>query len=44
MALAYKLPSFIVGFHLGNESMASLMLAVIAITGIPCGIAFWVLY
>lgn len=44
MALAYKLPSFIVDFHLGNESMASLMLAVIAITGIPCGIAFNWLY
>lgn len=40
MALAYKLPRFIVGFYLGTESMASVMLAVIAITGIPCGIAF----
>ena len=44
MALAYKLPRFIVGFYLGTESMASVMLAVIAITGIPCGIAFNLFY
>ena len=44
MALAYKLPAFIIKFHLGNESTASFMLAVIAIMGIPCGMSFNWLY
>src|SRR5699024_5699625 len=44
MALAYNLHRFIVCFYLDNESMASVMLAVIVITGIPCGIAFNLFY
>lgn len=44
MALAYKLPSLIVDFNLGSESTASLMMAIIAITGIPCGMLFNYLY
>lgn len=44
MALAYKLPSFIVDFHLGSESTSSLMMALIGFMGIPCGLIFNWLY
>lgn len=44
MALAYKLPNFIIKFHLGNESTASFMMALIATMGIPCGMSFNWLY
>lgn len=44
MALAYKLPSFIVDFHLGSESTSSLMMALIGFMGIPRGLIFNWLY
>jgi predicted MFS family arabinose efflux permease len=44
MALAYKLPSYIDDQHLGSESAASLMMAIIGFMGIPCGLIFNWLY
>lgn len=40
MALAYKLPTLIVDAGLGNESTASLLLALLAAIGIPISAAF----
>lgn len=40
MAMAYKLPTLVVDSKLGNESTASLMLALIAGIGIPFSAAF----